>query len=200
MAFTYFFRDLQTLELLVERLLLRVSGRAQINIWDAGCASGQEPYTLAILLAEKMGEYSYKNVNIYATDIDISNSFREKIENGIYKEDDVKRIPENILKAYFNKLDSGEYQVVPHVRSRMKFIKHDLLTLNPVKNDFSMILCKNVLLHFSPEQRIEVLKMFHKSLLRDGLIAMEHTQFIPDEIKTSFEKEVPNAQIFKKIG
>ncbi|HPB55993.1 MAG TPA: CheR family methyltransferase, partial [Candidatus Aminicenantes bacterium] len=68
MAFTFFFRDNHTLEQLVKHLLPTVQGRSNIKIWDAGCAMGPEPYTLAILFAEKMGKFAFKNVRIDASD------------------------------------------------------------------------------------------------------------------------------------
>ncbi len=200
MAFTYFFRDLHTMELLVDEFLKTISGRININIWDAGCASGQEPFTLAILLAEKMGQYTFKNVSIYATDIDISNSFQDKIVNGIYDYCDVQRVPNTILSKYFKEIGPKKYQINYEIRNRMKFLKHDLLSLSPVRNDFSLILCKNVLLHFNEKERIQVLEMYHKSLLADGLIAMEHTQKIPEMLSGIFSKKYSNAQIFKKIS
>ncbi|MBN1969039.1 MAG: chemotaxis protein CheR [Candidatus Delongbacteria bacterium] len=199
MAFTYFFRDYQTIELLVEKLLCYVQGRARINIWDAGCASGQEPFTLAIVLSEKMGRYSFKNVMIHASDIDISDSFREKIENGVYGKEDVERIPRHIFDRYFLQIDEQNFQISSNIRDRVKFFKHDLLSLSPIREDFSMILCKNVLLHFSPQDRAEVVKMYHNSLLLDGLLAMEHTQPIPDETASLFIREFANAQIYRKV-
>ena len=69
MAFTYFFRDRQTLELVVEHALPVLKRRRYINVWDAGCAMGPEPYSIAIILRENMGRFLFRNVTIYATDI-----------------------------------------------------------------------------------------------------------------------------------
>jgi len=109
MAFTYFFRDVHTLEQVAKQLVLSTAGRSAIRIWDAGCASGQEPYTLTLILAEMMGRFSFRNLRIDATDIDGSNLFGDIIAKGIYPRTEVERIPTNILKKYSNPLMEGDY-------------------------------------------------------------------------------------------
>ena len=198
MAFTYFFRDLQTLEYVVDELIPRVSGRSKIKIWDAGCASGEEPYTLAILLAEKMGQFSFKNVEIHTTDIDISSQFGELINNGIYPYDILQRIPKPLFEKYFEKIDDKNYQISYLIRSKMIFKREDLTQLRPTDSDFSLILCKNVLLHLTPNQRDEVLEMFHSSLLLNGIFATEQTQKMPEKLKDKFSVISTHAQIFEK--
>ena len=75
MAFTFFFRDSHSLELAVDHVTPTLAGRARSRIWDAGCATGQEVYTLAILLAERMGTFGFRNIRIDATDIDETDQF-----------------------------------------------------------------------------------------------------------------------------
>lgn len=199
MAFTYFFRDLQTLELIVEHLLPFISGRSRISVWDAGCASGQEPYTLAILCAEKMHSLAFKNLTIYATDIDISNQFGKIIKDGIYPYSELERIPVVLFKKYFAKYDAdNNYQVDANLRNKMIFKREDLLGFNAPADEMSLVLCKNVLLHLTPEQRIEVIKIYHKALAKGGLFAMENTQKLPDELLPLFEKVVSNAELYRK--
>ncbi|MEI7596477.1 MAG: CheR family methyltransferase [Bacteroidota bacterium] len=198
MAFTFFFRDLQTLEYVVDELIPRVAGRSKIKIWDAGCASGEEPFTLAILLAEKMGQFSFKNIEIHATDIDISNQFGEIILNGIYPYDILQRIPKPLFEKYFDKIDDKNYQINYKIRSKIIFKREDLTQLKPSDNDFSLIICKNVLLHLSPAQREEVISMFHKSLMPNGILATEQTQKMPDKLSDKFVPISTHAQIFEK--
>jgi len=86
MAFTFFFRDQQTLNLVQEYVIPEVKERKYINLWDAGCAMGPEPYTLAITFAENLGHFALKKVRILASDIDESNLFAEIISKGEYPE------------------------------------------------------------------------------------------------------------------
>lgn len=200
MAFTYFFRDLQTLEVIRDYALPYLSSKQYVNIWDAGCAMGQEPYSLSMVLCEKLGHMYFRNVKILATDIDESNLFENIISEGSYPEEQIQRIPKNIFGEYF-KPDGkdGYFKLNEVIRKSVTFKKHDLLSLVPPRKDFGLIICKNVLLHFNEEQRIQVIKMYYDSLIEGGYLAMEQTQKLPKEVQQLFEAVVSNAQVFKKI-
>jgi chemotaxis protein methyltransferase CheR len=79
------------------------------------------------------------------------------------------------------------------------FEYHDLLSYKPIGMDYCLIVCKNVLLHFQHDQRVEVIKMFHKALLPGGFLTTEHTQKLPSEVSHLFEQVVPNSQLFRKL-
>ena len=200
MAFTYFFRDMQTLEMIRDIALPSLRTKRYINVWDAGCAMGPEPYSLAIILRENMGNMIFRNVKIYATDIDGSNLFKNIIESGEYPREQLDRIPRDIFDRYFTRVGESEnYKISDDLIKCMHFKKHDLLSLQPVKNDFSLILCKNVLLHFNHDERINVIRMFHENLLEGGFFVTEQTQKMPAELEGFFEQVVPNAQVYRKI-
>lgn len=202
MAFTFFFRDLPVLEHAVENTLKLSLGRLKIKVWDAGCAMGQEPYTLAILFAEKMGEMGFNTLHLDATDYDSENNFGDIVNAGIYKSEELQRIPPKIFETYFEELPGqpGYHRVIERIRKRLFFRYHDLLSLKPINTDFSLIVCKNVLLHFSYEQRIEVLKMYHSALTPGGYFATENTQKMPSEISNLFEPVTNDSQLFRKVG
>jgi chemotaxis protein methyltransferase CheR len=201
MAFTYFFRDLQTLNSIVTNLVPFSSGASRIRIWDAGCAMGQEPYSLAILLSEAMGRFAYRNLKILATDIDGSNLFRTIIESGEYLSEELERIPRDLFEKYFHPSDKpGYFQIDDVIRGRLEFHREDLLQLQPVEQGLSVVLCKNVLLHFQAPERVEVIKMFHRALLPGGFFATEQTQKMPAELERYFEQVSPDCQLFRKVG
>jgi chemotaxis protein methyltransferase CheR len=198
MAFTFFFRDVQTLELLIEQALPTLCGQAYIRIWDAGCAHGPEPYTLAMLLRERMSDYVFRNVRIHATDVEAQ--FGAPIAAGIYAEQEVARMPAAMLHRYFQTADEpGFVQAIDELRERVSFAAHDLLSLTPPREDFSLIVCKNVLLHFDMAQRRQVFRMFHRSLRPGGLLATEHTQKLPEGLNALFEPVASYAQIFRRL-
>lgn len=201
MAFTYFFRDMQTLELITKYVIPEVKGHRHIRVWDAGCAHGPEPYSIAIMFRENMGHFMFRNVKIYASDIDTSSRFDEIIAEGIYPEVEIKRIPSEIRKKYFAKNGQpGYYKISDEIKSSLVFIQHDLLSLKPVATDLNLIVCKNVLLHFSPKERIDVIKMYHDVLAPDGFFVTEQTQKMPVELEPLFQQVVGNAQLFRKAG
>ena len=200
MAFTYFFRDSHTLDLTVQHMAPEVMGRSKIRIWDAGCAMGPEPYTLAILCAEKLGKFAFKNLCIQATDIDESKRFGEIINQGDYPTKELERIPREFFRKYFRPAGkSGYFQIIEEVKKSVVFQRHDLLSLQPLGNNFSLVLCKNVLLHFQPQERVEVMRMFHRALAPGGFFATEQTQKLPPEMAPHFQQVVSGAQLFRKV-
>jgi chemotaxis protein methyltransferase CheR len=197
-AFTFFFRDAQTLELLIEQALPTLCGQAFIRIWNAGCANGAEPYTLAMMLRERMSDFIFRNVRILASDVDPQ--FGPHIAAGVYAEQEVKRIPYLMRYRYFQTTDEPGYvQVVPEIRAKVSFVEHDLLSMTPPREDFSLIVCKNVLLHFDEARRNQVLHMFHRALRPGGLLATEHTQRLPDRMDSLFEQVVGHAKVYRRL-
>lgn len=200
MAFTYFLRDMQTLERIVEHVVPYTFGRSRVRVWDAGCATGQEPYSLAMMFAETMGNFGFKNLRIESTDIDDCSLFGDIIRTGVYKEEDIKRMPSDLFGKYFKPADKpGCFTISELLRSRIEYKKHDLLSLKSIGEGFSLILCKNVLLHFEYPERIEVIKMFHSSLAPGGFFATEQTQKMPKEISHLFERVTSDAQLFRRL-
>jgi len=171
-----------------------------IKIWDAGCAMGPEPFSLAIMFAENMGKFAFKNVSIEATDIDISGQFDKTINKGIFPKQQLDRIPQNLFKKYFDPNGKPDkYQIDYIIRQRIHYQRHDLLSLKPIGNNFILIVCKNVLLHFPYDMRIKVIDMFHQALRPGGYMAMEQTQKLPEESRRLFQKVTSNGQLFKKV-
>ena len=200
MAFTYFFRDEPTLELIGRHVIPDLKRRQYINIWDAGCAMGPEAYSLAIVIREQTGHFMFRNVRIFASDIDESNHFGETIANGIYPEVEVKRLPPDILQRYFKATpERGLFQIHDELRKAIIFQRHDLLSLKLFREGFGLVVCKNVLLHFSPEQRIEVIQMFYQALFDGGYFVTEPTQKLPTAVEHLFRRVAHDGQVFQKV-
>lgn len=199
MAFTFFFRDLQVLESAVSALIPVIAGRSRVRIWDAGCAYGPEPFSLAIVLAERLNKFAFRNIHITASDIDNEDDFQATIAKAEYSADGVSRLPKEILKRYFEPMGLGSsYKVLPLITDRINFVRHDLLNLKPIGEGYSMIICKNVLLHFSYEQRVKVISMFKNALAENGILVFEQTQEMPKELNEFFEKASGDSQVFRK--
>jgi chemotaxis protein methyltransferase CheR len=176
------------------------SGRSRIKIWDAGCALGQETYTIAMIFAEKMNHFGFKNLRIDATDHDSANNFGDVVTEATYPADELQRTPPELFSKYFEPADApGHFRVNDLLRGRVTFKYHDLLSLKPVGGDYCLIVCKNVMLHFQYPERVEVYKMFHQALAPGGFLATENTQKLPKEVSHLFAQVVPDAQLYKKI-
>jgi chemotaxis protein methyltransferase CheR len=200
-AFTFFFRDMQVLDAAVHYALPGFAGCARPRVWDAGCATGQESYSLAVLLAESMTHFGFSNMTILATDVDDNGCFGPIVQEGRYPKVELERIPSEYRDKYFEAAEDPDcLRVIEPLRARVRYRKHDLLTLHPPGEEFNLIVCKNVLLHFQPSDRDAVLRMFHAVLREGGHLAIEQTQKIPPGLQHLFVQVAANGQLFRKAG
>lgn len=201
MAFTFFFRDLPALHAIRDYVIPELKKNRYINAWDAGCAMGPEPYSLAIIFKEALGYYEFKRLKIYATDLDEeSHEFGNIIAKGVYPEETVKRMPGDIFKKYFSANNKpGHFQIADEIMRCVSFQKHDLRTLQPIRDGFGLIVCKNVLLHLQESERIDIIKMFYKSLIPGGFFVTEQTQKMPVGTARLFKQIISNVQLFRKV-
>jgi len=161
---------------------------------------GPEPYSLAIILRESMGRFMFRNVKIHATDIDESD-FGATIARGSYPEAVLNGVPKDLFAKYFAPEGvPGNFQISDDLRQAVQFQRHDLLSLEPVRNDFGLIVCKNVLLHFMPAERVQVIEMFHRALVDGGYFVTEQTQKMPVELEHLFRPVTGAAQIYQKVA
>jgi len=200
MAFTFFFRDLPSLHAIRDHVIPELRKHRFINVWDAGCAMGPEPYSVAIIFKETLGYYEFKRLKIFATDLDEeSNQFGKILTAGIYPEETVKRIPKEIFKKHFSPNNKpGHFKISDEIKNCVSFQKHDLRSLQPIRDGLGLIVCKNVLLHLNESERIDVIKMFRNSLMPGGFLVTEQTQKMPKETSHLFKHMMPNVQLFQK--
>ena len=161
---------------------------------------GARTVSLAITLAESMGHFAFRNIHIDATDIEEQEDFGRIIALGVYPKDQVERIPPNIFAKYFVPAEQeGYFRIVDDVRQSIHFQRHDLLSLKPIGEGFHLVVCKNVLLHFHPDDRTKVIRMFHSALAPGGYFATERTQEMPGEISHLFAQVSSEGQLYKKL-
>jgi chemotaxis protein methyltransferase CheR len=201
MAYTSFFRDTDALNAICDIALPTLSHLRSIRVWDAGCATGEEPFTLAILFASKLRPFPFRNLDILATDYEESSfpQFAEQIRNGQYSRKDIFWVPQQHRELYFEPTDNPEvFQLTQEIRDRVRYIQHDLLTLVPPETGQYLIVCKNVLMHFTPEYQVKVLEMFHQCLVPGGYLALDGNQAMPDVFSTRFLRLEPGTPLFQK--
>jgi len=201
MAYTSFFRDPDALTAIMDIALPCLSHKKEIKVWDAGCATGEEPYTLAILFAANMGPFQFRNLDILATDHEESGfpQFEDHIKNGLYSRKDIFWVPEKFRDAHFLPTQDPEtFSLEPDIREKVRYIRHDLLSYKAPENDKSIIVCKNVLMHFTDEQQLLVLRMFHECLIHNGFLILDGFQRMPKEFESRFVRLKENTPLFRK--
>jgi len=156
-----------------------------LRIWSAGCASGQEPYSIAMLALE-VAERMKCNVriNIYATDINENALLIAR--NGIYGLQEIRNIPPNLISKYFRYVRGGLFEIKPHIKRLIQFKRHDLLKDNPPLF-INIIFCRNVLIYFNKNTQVLVLKKFYRSLVNNGFLVLGMTESLPKRLNSLFE-------------
>src|SRR3972149_3032043 len=168
---TEFFRDPEAFEILGNEVIPQIISRKNkgdpIRIWSAGCASGEEPYSIGILLAEQLGEaIKDHEIRIYATDID-ENALAEA-RRGSHSEDKLKDVKKKQIDKYFT-LETGGYRINRTIRQMVIFGSQNLATDAPISH-LDLIVCRNVLIYFNLDLQNKLLMRFHYGLNRDGYI------------------------------
>lgn len=136
----------------------------QFNIWSAACCSGEEPYSIAILLDLFLYEKEHWNINILGSDL--NQDFLEKARSSVYKEWSFRETPPEFKRQYFTKND-GQYSLRPDIRKRVKFMELNLVE-DPYPVGMNLILCSNVLIYFSEGQIQKVVDKMVAALVDGG--------------------------------
>jgi two-component system CheB/CheR fusion protein len=196
---TGFFRDPQTWEYMateiVPQLLATRTGETPIRVWSAGCASGEEPYTVAMVLARVMGEPAFRDrVKIYATDVD--EEALDFARHGAYAPRQIEDVPADALERFFERTDQ-RYVFRKDLRRSVIFGRNDLVQDAPISR-IDMLVCRNTLMYFTAETQAQILRRFHFALDDDGYMLLgksemliTHTDlFAPVELKRRVFRKV----------
>jgi len=203
-----FFRDPMVCEVLAQTILPQIiemknrKGSKEIRIWSAGCASGEEPYSLAILAAEALKkETSQWNVHVFGTDID-KESLRQA-EKASYSRESLLNTKLGLLDEYFH-FQKNRYLVKPEIQKMVRFSNDDLTsttTFAPkesVFGEFDIILCRNVLIYFNAELQNRVMHKFVRSLNSAGYLILGDAERLDVEISSRFQVVDSRNKIYKK--
>jgi chemotaxis protein methyltransferase CheR len=181
---TYFFRHIEYFNILENHILTKlISDRykksRKLTIWSAGCSTGEEPYSLAILLHRLIPDILKWNIKIIATDI--NQQFLQQATEGIYGEWSFRGVPENIKEKYFSRTTNIRYQLSDEIKSMVQFyplnLADEIYRINGNQLvDVDIILCRNVLIYFYPEVVKKVLTQIYNILAPDGWLIMSPSE------------------------
>jgi two-component system CheB/CheR fusion protein len=196
---TTFFRDLSAWQSLAQEIIPRLIAlkpdQEAIRIWSAGCASGEEAYTIAIILAEALGTENFKaRVRIYATDVDEQALTDGRLAN--YTSMAVKGVPTEFLDKYFKVLATA-YSLHNELRQAVIFGKHNLLQDAPISR-LDLLVCRNTLMYFSAENQARILKRFHFALKDTGFLFVGKVELLLNQANL-FAPVQFDSCIFSKI-
>lgn len=152
---TYFYREKDVLEFFRSEVLPVLATRSEIRLWSAACSTGDEVYTLAILIAEALGFEALKRTQILGTDI--SAPVIERAETGVYAARQLEEVPEEIRRKYLRPVGIEQFQVIPEVRAACTFRRMNLKTPGlPFRYPFQAVFCRNVLYYFTHQDQVAI--------------------------------------------
>ena len=199
---TYFFREKCAFDAFEHLVLARVNGirhrtDRNLRIWSAGCASGEEPYSIAMKLKMLLPDLKEWNISILATDI--NPVFLEKAIKGVYTSWSFRDLHQIAIKRFFIKSE-GSFEVVPEIKEMVTFsclnlMKDDYPSLLNSTNAMDFIFCRNVLMYFAPEAIKSVARKFHRCLTDGGRLIVSQTE-LNDVYFQEFEKASQSGAMF----
>ncbi|MBF0230441.1 MAG: protein-glutamate O-methyltransferase CheR [Desulfamplus sp.] len=205
-----FFRNTLTFELLAERILPTIimekleRNDKSIRVWSAGCAMGEEPYSVAIVLDDLLcREELIMNLHIFATDID-SKSLDVAVK-ALYPISSVENIKYRLLRKYFTQTQSGQsFQVVPEIRDKVIFSFYDILDKKhrvppeSIFGNFDLVFCRNLLIYFNTEYQETIFERLHQSLNQNGYLILGSAEAPTIKYQRHFKKVFDFSTIYKK--
>lgn len=181
---SYFYRNPETFEYMSRELIPQLADRSRLCFWSAGCAHGEEAYSLA-LLASETGILA--KTDIYGTDID--RDAIQKAKAGSYPDLALQFLPRYLRTKYFNEAN-GNCQISDPIKKAVRFLAHDLFTPPPFPScDF--IMCRNVLIYMDRSAQSAILKSFHEQLKSGGYLAIGKVELLLG---------VPEVQLFQLVS
>jgi chemotaxis protein methyltransferase CheR len=187
---TYFFREYSQLRALIDEIFeeLRLDrdnrGGRPINVWSAGCSSGEEPYSIA-MLAREAGLKPGVDVHVYASDI--SRRMLRKARKGVYREASFRETDPHLRDKYFVEKDRL-WQISDDLKRDVDFIHLNLLDTSKIAllRTMDVILCRNVIIYFNTDTKCQVIRIFHEKLRPGGHLLLGHSESLIN-LSTSFE-------------
>lgn len=185
---TFFFRDKKVFQILKEYILSawtrsRQGGEQKINFWSAGCCTGEEPYSIAMLIDQMIP--AIKNWEITILGTDINSRFLKKARKGVYTTWSFRETPDRLVAKYFKKTGQNSFEISPHIKKMVRFCQHNLAEGTypaPLNNTHTMdvIFFRNVLMYFTPELRTQALQRIILSLAEGGwlIVSPSETPFV----------------------
>lgn len=197
---TEFFRDPKAFEVLQEevlRPLFRDGAREEVRVWSAACASGEEAYSLAMMMDELAREYDFKGRwSIFATDV--HRSTLAHAGQGLFQAEHVARLTPARRDRYFTKEETGQWRVIAPLRQRIVFAAHNILA-DPPFTKLDLITCRNLLIYFRPAAQERAIGLFHYGLRGDGALLLGMSEGL-GRLESEFETLDGKLKLYRKAG
>jgi len=171
------------------------SGLGVVRAWSAGCATGEEAYSMAMMIDHAVSKVS-PNMHIEVFGTDVSEDSCRTARKGVYSEERIEGLPADMRESYFER-EGRSWKVTSRLRSLVKYRYHDLFTASPYSH-LDLIMCRNVLIHFEHEVREDIITNFFRSLQDRGLLVLGKSEALSEPLEDLFELVEPRCKIYRK--
>ena len=190
---TFFMREAEHFNYFKNKVLPHLSARVRdkdLRVWSAGCSTGEEPYTLTMIMDEYFGvEKEIWNTKILATDI--STNVLETAKKGEYLDEQIEMMPKQWKIRYFRKIDNKKYILIDEIRNEVIYRRFNLMDKTfPFKKKFHAIFCRNVMIYFDIKTKQELVNKFYDFTEPGGYLFIGHSESL-NQIKTDFKYVMP---------
>lgn len=199
---TQFFRDPTTYEVIKKYIIPQIFEDKEklnnriIRIWSAGCATGDEPYSLVIMIKELLGaRMDNHQISIYATDLDQGALSRAR--TGIYEESHFSTMKATLQRKYFTPYQ-GKYELRERIKQMVKFKQMNLISAEPILN-VDLLLCRNLLIYIDENSQLIIFDKFYQSLNRGGYLVLGKAETLPGDFSNRFKVIYRDERIYEKI-
>lgn len=178
-----FYRNAKRWEVLQNKIFPKLlQENKRLKIWSAACSTGEEPYTIAMVLSNYL---PLSQIRVLATDLD--ENCLQKAKRAVYPERSLAEVPPNIVEKYFTKVGQF-FEVKDEVKNTVTFKKHNLLS-DPYETNFDLIVCRNVMIYFTEDAKDKIYTEISKALRPGGILFVGSTEQIFNPSRYDFEVE-----------
>jgi len=204
-----FFRDTLVFEYIADKVIPAIIHQKKqkndpsLRIWSAGCAMGEEPYTIAILIQDFFKkEAQYFQVNIFATDIE--KKILKKAEKAVYPLESIEGVKYRLLNKYFTTKENL-FHLIPEIKNLVSFSVYDILDRKistpseSIYGDFDLVFCRNVLIYFDSEHQDQIFDKLYRALAKSGYLVLGEAEIPSRKYQRYFQRVNECCHIYRKI-
>ena len=206
---TYFYRNQGHMNALQRHVLPQIinqrrqSGQRYLRLWSAGCATGEEPYSLSMILYDLLPDIRHWSITLMATDL--NEAYLERARDGVYRAHSFRGETPDWVQSRWFKADNGLFELLPQIRDMVKFVPLNLTDVDyqsavPEIVDMDLIVCRNVTIYFDRPTTAQIISQFHGLLASEGWLLVGHSEPQPGVYSKFEARNFENAVVYHKLA
>lgn len=199
---TYFFREDYQFDCMINSLLPELTARrprgSRLRIWSLPCSTGEEPYSIAIILLERFRQVDEFDIEILASDIDTK--VLAAAQEGVYDQRSLQRLPEALIRRYFTRTTQGRWKIIEDIRQSVSFSTVNASDPRSMRafSEVDLVFCRNMLIYFDDRSRLAAVQHIYDSMNNGGFICLGHSELMNRITYLFHRRNFPDASVYQK--